>query len=329
MTDYGKLLPRIWTDPEFTALNARSQQVYVLLLSYPTTNLAGVLPLTLKRWAGATADATVDNITTALQRLAAAKFIVVDWDTEEVLIRTYIRNDGVFKQPNLMKSALKAALKTASVAIRFALRDELVRLEMPKSSDLAAWVADETVRVANALVDGLMEPFAEGFADGFAEPMPEGCIDSCTYVGGVRVQSQSQSQPQRSTFNSNSSGSASVADRVPELPDAAAATPGAELVGRIIPREHPDAVKTALRIRASELINTGTERETVEAALHLWLTKPHLGPNTLPSLVSEVIKARGAALNCPQAPSTVDRKVAGWLEMPISTPPPPRMEIEQ
>lgn len=76
--------------------------------------------------------------------------------------------------------------------------------------------------------------------------------------------------------------------------DSVAATPGAELVRELIPRSHPDAVRTALRIRASELIRQGHTRADVAAALELWLTKPSLGPNALPSLLSEVIKSRAA-----------------------------------
>jgi hypothetical protein len=72
------------------------------------------------------------------------------------------------------------------------------------------------------------------------------------------------------------------------------ATPGAELVRELIPNDHPAAVRTALRIKASELIRSGTPRADVAAALALWLTKPSLGPNALPSLVSEAIKARAA-----------------------------------
>lgn len=79
--------------------------------------------------------------------------------------------------------------------------------------------------------------------------------------------------------------------------DAIAATPGAELVRQLIPNEHPAAVRTALRIRASELIKQGTPRPDVAAALQLWLTKPSLGPNALPSLVSEAVKSRAAPVN--------------------------------
>lgn len=99
--------------------------------------------------------------------------------------------------------------------------------------------------------------------------------------------------------------------------DAAAATPGADLVRAIIPAEHPDAVKTALRLRASELINRGTPTETVAAALRLWLTKPNLGPNTLPALVSEVIKtANGHARAAPVNGLTAgEAKVVGWAQL--------------
>lgn len=99
--------------------------------------------------------------------------------------------------------------------------------------------------------------------------------------------------------------------------DAIAATPGADLVRAIIPAEHPDAVRTALRLRASELINRGTATETVAAALRLWLTKPNLGPNTLPALVSEVIKtANGHARAAPIDGLTAgEAKVVGWAQL--------------
>lgn len=81
-----------------------------------------------------------------------------------------------------------------------------------------------------------------------------------------------------------------------------AATPGAELVNELIPRSHPDAVRTMLRIRATELLRSHP-RADVAAALELWLTKPSLGPNALPSLVSEVIKSRAAPVGAGRQPS--------------------------
>ena len=76
-----------------------------------------------------------------------------------------------------------------------------------------------------------------------------------------------------------------------------AATPGAALVREIVPRGHPDAVLSVLRVRASELIRQGHPRADVAAALQLWCDKPSLGPNILPTLLSEVIKTRTATAN--------------------------------
>lgn len=110
---------------------------------------------------------------------------------------------------------------------------------------------------------------------------------------------------------------------LPEPLDAIAATSGAELVRRIIPSEHPAAVQTALRHRASELVNTGTPPNTVEAALRLWLTKPNLGPHALPSLVSEVIKSQQ-----PRAAPGIngltagEAKVAEWAALGNRNPHP-------
>jgi hypothetical protein len=293
MAEYGKLLSRIWSDIHFIALNARPQQVYCLLLSYSTRNLAGVLPLTLKRWAKCTADTTVDALIDALCSLAANDFIVIDWDTEEVLIRTFIRNDEVYRQPNLMKAARRQALHIESAALRWALHDELRRL--PEHKD-----ADETLKIANALIEGLIRPDEKGFPEGFAEGFPKPPGVGVSYVGKGNT----------STCNPQPSPTPAAA-ALPETLDSIAATPAANLVRAVIPIEHPPAVQTTLRIRAGELLHAGTPTPDVEAALRLWLTKPHLGPNALASLVSEVIKSRaGPAVN--GHPTGADAKALAW-----------------
>nr|WP_314143362.1 helix-turn-helix domain-containing protein [uncultured Rhodococcus sp.] len=84
---------------------------------------------------------------------------------------------------------------------------------------------------------------------------------------------------------------------------------GWKLVRSTIPDTHPQAVRTDLAIRAGALTKSGTPAETVEAALRLWLTKPNLGPGTLPSLVSEVLKTQQPTSNMGPA----SQKAAGWL----------------
>lgn len=134
MADYGKLLSRIWSDSEFVELDAQAQQLYCLLISYSTRNLAGVLPLTLKRWANATKGATVESVTDAMQRLAERRFVVVDWNTEEVLVRTYIRNAGKSSVPadaavvdDVAADAIRWAQAMQTVAAQRAIEREQAR----------------------------------------------------------------------------------------------------------------------------------------------------------------------------------------------------------
>ncbi|MET8648504.1 hypothetical protein [Nocardia aurea] len=69
---------------------------------------------------------------------------------------------------------------------------------------------------------------------------------------------------------------------------------GWKLVRDVIPADHPQAVRTALAMHAGAMLQQGIDATQVRAALDLWLTKPKLGPGVLPSLVSEVMRARAA-----------------------------------
>ena len=295
MADYGKLLSRIWTDSEFTALDARSQQVYCLLISYSTRNLAGVLPLTLKRWAKCTKDATVDNLIHALKTLARADFVVVDWDTEELLVRTFIRNDEVYKQPNLMTAARRFALQVESERLRWVLHEEFLRLPHHKE-------AEKTAEAAKTLVAGLEptppEPFGEPFHEEFPEDPGVG-----GYLSGVR-DAPSTHNLQPSPDNDTARRATVVV--VPEY---------VETGSRPAKRHASSAAKTVVR---QELGNAGYPRATLERlavqvdklasdhpdtlireALREWDTREgQMRPEWLESVLGDVVAAsRGQSGN--------------------------------
>lgn len=98
----------------------------------------------------------------------------------------------------------------------------------------------------------------------------------------------------------------------PEPTPAASATPGADLVRENIRGNHPSATLTALRIQASELLKTGTDRDTVASALQLWNDKPSvgIGRTILASLCSEVIKTANGAPATGSKPSKLRKTVS-------------------
>ncbi|WP_145961951.1 hypothetical protein [Rhodococcus ruber] len=106
---------------------------------------------------------------------------------------------------------------------------------------------------------------------------------------------------------------------------------GWKLVRDVIPLEHPQATRTALAIEAGTLLKSGSTETDIRTALTLWLTKATLGPRTLPSLVSEVIRSRNQPpRGTPTtATSTTDQRVAQAqaLKSQPAIPPPRPLEL--
>lgn len=117
----------IWQDEEFCSLAGSAQRMYWLLYSQPTINLCGVLALTVKRWAALAADETEQTVRDALSALERADYIVVDENTEEVWVRTFIRHDGVCRSPKTADAARGQLGTIMSMTIRKRAEAELDR----------------------------------------------------------------------------------------------------------------------------------------------------------------------------------------------------------
>lgn len=167
----------IWRDPEYRSLPVEAQWAYLMLLSQPHVSQAGTLPLMPGKWAKGCDGMTAATVTTALEALEAARFVFFDEDTEEALIRSFIRNDGVLRQPNVLKSAIKSALLLESDKLRAVMCFELRRItgevSRPDIVDLLASAIVE-LEPSQASVT-LLEPSPKGSGtlstpEGFANP---------------------------------------------------------------------------------------------------------------------------------------------------------------
>ncbi|WP_234551465.1 hypothetical protein [Rhodococcus qingshengii] len=132
---YAQLLKSIWNDTDWRALSRDAQWLYELLISQSSMNYAGVLDLTIRRWSNLASDTTPADVTRALEELHMAYFVVVDWDTEEVLVRSLIRNDGLWKQARMLMIALNSAAEVQSPRLRFVLAEELRRLPVDQITE--------------------------------------------------------------------------------------------------------------------------------------------------------------------------------------------------
>lgn len=179
--DYARLLCSLWTNDDFRDRSREAQHLYMLVLSQPTMSHAGVVPLTARRWASATRGTTVDTIQAALAELDDSRFLVIDEETEEVMVRSYLRNDLVLTNPNLAVAAVRAYRQIGSARLRRAWLAELRRLDAERTqagSQAKAWTDQ---RSAGLLAQVLAEPLPDPVPDPSpprqeppTEPLPEG-----------------------------------------------------------------------------------------------------------------------------------------------------------
>lgn len=119
---------RMWVDDEWTNLTIEAQHLYKLLLSQEDLGPSGLIPLRPRRWGNLSRNGSVDKVDAALDELDAASFVVVDRETAEVLIRTFIRGSENYKHIRLLRMALNQAERAEGPRIRSALGQELGQL---------------------------------------------------------------------------------------------------------------------------------------------------------------------------------------------------------
>ncbi|MBZ6085880.1 hypothetical protein KVH15_33395 [Streptomyces olivaceus] len=171
---HGRILTSIWEDTDFLALDEREQRLYLFLISQPNLNHAGLLPLTLRRWSRKATGLTPAELETRLQALDTARFIVMDDDTEELLIRSFVRNDGVWKQPKVMGAMVSGAMEIESKTLRRALLAEMDRIPLDELSDDASKTRTGTGLSIRAQVAEHITTLRKAFAGTTPDPSGRG-----------------------------------------------------------------------------------------------------------------------------------------------------------
>lgn len=136
----------LWNDDDWLNLTPRAQHLYLVFLTSPDLSYAGVADWRPGRLKNRAAEWPMLELMMAAQELSEAHFLVFDDETEEVLVRSFLRHDGLMKQPRMSVSMANAFGKIASRPIRAVVVHELQRLkrEMP---DLEAWTKPQVMTV--------------------------------------------------------------------------------------------------------------------------------------------------------------------------------------
>jgi hypothetical protein len=170
--DHARFLTRIWGDADWRKLAGAEQRAYFMLTSDPALTYCGVVPLTVKRWAGQASDTPERVLRKTLDGLHERRYIVIDHDTEEVLVRTLMRNDKVFRLPNVAKSAYASFASVHSPVLRAHVLVEVHRIaEGPAAEFHEKAFTDEGVGawLREPFPEGLPEPLEKAISRGFGE----------------------------------------------------------------------------------------------------------------------------------------------------------------
>jgi hypothetical protein len=307
--EYARIMTAIWRNPEFRALSETQQRGYLFLVTQPDISAAGVLALRVRRWADMAASSTPDGLAQVLKELEAGRFIVVDWDVEELLIRSFIRWDGGFNNPKRRPVIVRDAEAVESSRVRRALASEFERCGLPPLA-LDALPDSPSDRASHDERMGYEVPSAPGLAE-LASPQ-------VNRLSGSQSDNDAPSDGVVVTYLSSRDTTTHNPETVPPPAAPSAQTIVAAWIDSCRKRPpNPVIGQTSKQIKA--LLEEGIAPEDVRAGVELWAAKG-LHPSALPSVVNELMNARPAAIPRRSSKPTADDKIAALQAMKTGGP---------
>lgn len=169
--DRANINTNIWTDTHWRTLTRDQHWLYMMLLTHTELSYAGVTdwrPGRLMQFAAGTSRHDIERIGHELQ---SERFIFIDEDTEEVMIRSFIRHDGLLKNPKITVSMVNAYGAIASNKIREVFIHELIRMHT-EQPELKAF---ENAKVIALLKNTArpMQEFTQGFTPSILDDLPQ------------------------------------------------------------------------------------------------------------------------------------------------------------
>lgn len=142
--DHARIRLDIWADDDFRDLSSSAQWLYMHLLTSPDLSFAGVTDWRPPRIAAHTSELTGADVEMFASELEAGEYVVIDRRSEECLIRSFVKHDGLMKSPNMAKALAKDHAAIGSATIRAVVVGQLLRLR-EQQPNLKGWPHVEKV----------------------------------------------------------------------------------------------------------------------------------------------------------------------------------------
>ena len=142
--NFARIDVTIWMDEDFRDLPPEAQHLYFILWTHPKLSYCGVVdwrPAKLSSLAGGWSR---EDVNRAAGVLSDRLFIVLDADTEECLIRSWAKHDGLIKEPRMTVSFVNSYADVASRTLQGVIVHEARKLRDAQPT-LAGWVKPQMV----------------------------------------------------------------------------------------------------------------------------------------------------------------------------------------
>ena len=158
MRDYAQIRINIWNDDDFCDLTPDAQLLYFVLISHPSMNRAGVGTWHAGRLANLNSIWDKHRVNLAAVELIDSYFIIIDEDTDEFLVRTFVRHDGLMKQRNMATTMAREFAAVGSRRIKSVIVFELQKLHK-QFPNWKGWESSEAVGLlSKRAVDPTVSP---------------------------------------------------------------------------------------------------------------------------------------------------------------------------
>lgn len=126
--DRATIKTDIWGDSDWRSLSIGAQWLYMHLLSSPDLSYIGITDWRPNRIAVKVATEDESTVRGFASELENGRFAFTDEHTEEVLVRSFLRHDGLLMNPNLWKSIGNDFADAGSNFLRGIVAEEARRL---------------------------------------------------------------------------------------------------------------------------------------------------------------------------------------------------------
>ncbi|MDO3261411.1 hypothetical protein [Mycobacteroides abscessus] len=171
--EYARIRISIAGDDHVEQLTPAAQWLYFrILIPDPKLSHCGVTDWRPKRLINKAAGLTLDYIKTAAAELERERFALFDEDTEEVLVRAYIRSEELLRNPKMAVAVADAYLGVFSRQLKAVIASEVHRDKM-EHPDYSSWthaISRESVELLLTSKTSNEVPYTDTFGNLNSDP---------------------------------------------------------------------------------------------------------------------------------------------------------------